>query len=231
MTHPGIEFRPSPWGGGRSSRSPRGTSQGVRLFWEGASLREGPKPEQAGWAPSQPVPLPPQECRVLKNFSSLHAILSALQSNSIHRLKKTWEEVSRWAVLSLEGLQAGAPGALPRVRGSSPSEPVACQNVRPPRGWGPPGPTGLRSAVLPRDSVSFSGGYWIEPPWRFLCVYFTATQLRPLNINTGPLSLTGMGGPGDPQESLPRHLEPLACSGALFENHCRAGGGSLWVLM
>nr|XP_023691923.1 ral guanine nucleotide dissociation stimulator-like 1 isoform X1 [Paramormyrops kingsleyae] len=45
-----------------------------------------------------------QECRQLKNFSSLRAILSALQSNAIYRLKKTWAAVSRESVTTLENL-------------------------------------------------------------------------------------------------------------------------------
>lgn len=45
-----------------------------------------------------------QGCRELKNFSSLRAILSALQSNPIYRLKKTWAAVSRETMSFFENL-------------------------------------------------------------------------------------------------------------------------------
>uniref|UniRef100_A0A3Q2CTT4 Ral guanine nucleotide dissociation stimulator n=1 Tax=Cyprinodon variegatus TaxID=28743 RepID=A0A3Q2CTT4_CYPVA len=45
-----------------------------------------------------------RECRILKNFSSLRAILSALQCNAIHRLKRTWDEVSRESVRTFREL-------------------------------------------------------------------------------------------------------------------------------
>ncbi|XP_048203496.1 LOW QUALITY PROTEIN: ral guanine nucleotide dissociation stimulator-like [Perognathus longimembris pacificus] len=44
------------------------------------------------------------DCRVLRNFSSLFAIISALQSSSIHRLKKTWEKVSRDSIRRFQKL-------------------------------------------------------------------------------------------------------------------------------
>uniref|UniRef100_G1L731 Ral guanine nucleotide dissociation stimulator like 1 n=1 Tax=Ailuropoda melanoleuca TaxID=9646 RepID=G1L731_AILME len=44
------------------------------------------------------------ECRILKNFSSLRAIISALQSNSIYRLKKSWAAVPKDRMLMFEEL-------------------------------------------------------------------------------------------------------------------------------
>ncbi|KAM6432668.1 ral guanine nucleotide dissociation stimulator-like 1 [Rhynochetos jubatus] len=44
------------------------------------------------------------ECRILKNFSSSKAIILALQSYSIYRLKKTWECVSKDVMMIFEEL-------------------------------------------------------------------------------------------------------------------------------
>ncbi|XP_038846645.1 ral guanine nucleotide dissociation stimulator-like 1 [Salvelinus namaycush] len=45
-----------------------------------------------------------QECRQLKNFSSLRAILSALQSNAVYRLRNTWAAVCRDSVAIFDNL-------------------------------------------------------------------------------------------------------------------------------
>ncbi|XP_078480820.1 ral guanine nucleotide dissociation stimulator-like 1, partial [Lampetra planeri] len=45
-----------------------------------------------------------QECQRLKNFSSLRAILSALQSNAVYRLRRTWAAVSRDSMCTFDSL-------------------------------------------------------------------------------------------------------------------------------
>ncbi|XP_076006538.1 ral guanine nucleotide dissociation stimulator-like 2 isoform X2 [Genypterus blacodes] len=45
-----------------------------------------------------------EECRARKNFSSLYAVVSALQSNPIHRLRRTWQETDREAMRRYEEL-------------------------------------------------------------------------------------------------------------------------------
>ncbi|KAM9851979.1 ral guanine nucleotide dissociation stimulator-like 2 isoform 3-T3 [Aulostomus maculatus] len=45
-----------------------------------------------------------EECRARKNFSSLYAIVSALQSNPIHRLRRTWQDTDREVMRKYEEL-------------------------------------------------------------------------------------------------------------------------------
>ncbi|XP_046907081.1 ral guanine nucleotide dissociation stimulator-like 1 isoform X2 [Hypomesus transpacificus] len=45
-----------------------------------------------------------QECRIFKNFSSLHAIVSALQSNPLYRLKRAWACVHKDSMQTFEEL-------------------------------------------------------------------------------------------------------------------------------
>ncbi|KAM6472061.1 ral guanine nucleotide dissociation stimulator-like 2 isoform 2-T2 [Liasis olivaceus] len=47
-----------------------------------------------------------EECLLLRNFSSLYAVISALQSTPLHRLKRTWEETSRDSARCYEELSA-----------------------------------------------------------------------------------------------------------------------------
>uniref|UniRef100_W5MNU9 Ral guanine nucleotide dissociation stimulator-like 3a n=1 Tax=Lepisosteus oculatus TaxID=7918 RepID=W5MNU9_LEPOC len=82
-----------------------------------------------------------QECKQLKNFSSLRAILSALQSNAVYRLKKTWASVSRESMTAFEQLCQTFPdencalgsreilmedGSTPNDDGSCPKSPKHC---------------------------------------------------------------------------------------------------------
>ncbi|KAF5888850.1 ral guanine nucleotide dissociation stimulator-like 1 isoform X1, partial [Clarias magur] len=50
-----------------------------------------------------------QECYQLRNFSSLRAILSALQSNAVYRLKKTWAAVSKESLSTFDHLCESFP--------------------------------------------------------------------------------------------------------------------------
>ncbi|XP_066472062.1 ral guanine nucleotide dissociation stimulator-like 2 isoform X2 [Tiliqua scincoides] len=47
-----------------------------------------------------------EECLCLRNFSSLYAVVSALQSSSLHRLKRTWEETARDSLRCYEELSS-----------------------------------------------------------------------------------------------------------------------------
>lgn len=61
----------------------------------------------------RPPAVTPQECRLLRNFSSVYAVVSALQSSPVHRLRAAWGEAARWEDGALAGRGGWATGAEP----------------------------------------------------------------------------------------------------------------------
>ncbi|EDO38197.1 predicted protein, partial [Nematostella vectensis] len=94
----------SVWSRRKRSHKPAFTVQATVDQFNAVSLKvlssilrtpENKSPAQRGRYINQWINIA-QCCRNLKNFSSLKAIISALQSASIHRLKKSWQHVPRY---------------------------------------------------------------------------------------------------------------------------------------
>ncbi|XP_037112505.1 ral guanine nucleotide dissociation stimulator-like 1 [Syngnathus acus] len=75
----------------------------ISLLCRPVSATSGPTPAQRARIIEKWISVA-QDCHRLKNFSSLKAILSALQSNAVYRLRKTWTAVSRDSMVTFDTL-------------------------------------------------------------------------------------------------------------------------------
>uniref|UniRef100_G1NZD6 Ras-GEF domain-containing protein n=1 Tax=Myotis lucifugus TaxID=59463 RepID=G1NZD6_MYOLU len=106
-----------------------------------------------------------KECRLLRNFSSLHAILAALQSVAVHRLKKTWGQVSSLSLEdSLKMFTFLVPITRRRNDTESSGEPMSLEEVShfPEEGTGQGARPRPKEEFLESECVPFLGEYLKE---------------------------------------------------------------------
>ncbi|XP_060001067.1 ral guanine nucleotide dissociation stimulator-like 3 isoform X8 [Lagenorhynchus albirostris] len=151
-----------------------------------------------------------QRCRELRNFSSLRAILSALQSNPIYRLKRSWGALSRRRLPRRMPPQEACPQGISSTLRRGGSYRIS-RVIEPPAASCPSSPRVRRrisltkrlSAKLSRERGSSPGGSPRDPSSSTSSLSPVSPPSSPRTRDPPPGSPPASPGPQGPSTKLP----------------------------